>query len=54
MNAILLGKKKAKTKKSISRHDVTNATRELIKDSTQDLKSLSLHQSLDSKKSVSV
>ncbi|KAG2194567.1 hypothetical protein INT47_006526 [Mucor saturninus] len=31
-------------------HDVTNATRELIKDSTQDLKSLSLHQSLDSKK----
>ncbi|KAG2230626.1 hypothetical protein INT48_005894 [Thamnidium elegans] len=32
-------------------HDVTNATRELIKDSTQDLKSLSLHQSLDSKKS---
>ncbi|KAI9361580.1 t-SNARE [Pilaira anomala] len=32
-------------------HDVTTATRELIKESTKDLKSLSLHQSLDSKKS---
>jgi hypothetical protein len=34
------------------RHDVTNATRDLIKDSTQDLKSLSMYQPLDSKKSV--
>lgn len=32
-------------------HDVTNATRDLIKDSTQDLKSLSSYQSLDAKKS---
>lgn len=54
MNATLLLKKKPRLKSPISRHDVTNATRELIKDSTQDLKSLSLHQSLDSKKSVSV
>ncbi|EPB88392.1 hypothetical protein HMPREF1544_04859 [Mucor circinelloides 1006PhL] len=32
-------------------HDVTNATRDLIKDSTQDLKSLSSYQSLEPKKS---
>lgn len=37
------------------RHDVTNATRDLVKDSTQDLKILSSsYQSLDSKKTVNV
>lgn len=35
-----------------NRHDVTNATRDLIKDSTQDLKLLASYQPLDSKKSV--
>ncbi|KAI8640573.1 t-SNARE [Parasitella parasitica] len=33
-------------------HDVTNATRDLIKDSTHDMKSLSSYQSLDPKKST--
>lgn len=39
---------------SLFRHDVTEATRELIKDSTSDIKNLSQYQTSDPSKAVSL